>query len=224
MRLKQAIAAMVFGGISTVGAAEVYIDESNPYLELCKEFKAYLERHADKQLYCELVPDPEFKEFKLPKLEPAPKGLGERIFIQSIAVQPKSARLSDPHDIDDYQKAVDELKFRHEYGYEYQIGKMDVNHDGNQESVIFSTAINYCKTEKLNSSFIMPYGENHNIDSAWIGADGYAGNSGIPFFYKGRIYLVRGDRVNVSVYEPKKVRRRPFYSGRGICRYRSLIK
>ena len=64
--------------------AEKYKDASIPGLELCKEFKAYLERHPEKALFCELIPDPLFKNFRLPDLKPAPRGLGERVFFRLV--------------------------------------------------------------------------------------------------------------------------------------------
>lgn len=59
-----------------------YGGKTNLNLEICTDFKQYLEKHANNALYCGLVEDVDFPDIKLPKLTPAPEGLGTRLFVQ----------------------------------------------------------------------------------------------------------------------------------------------
>ena len=70
---KSLLLIIVTSIITPLSWAEAYEDNSNPNLQLCKDFKAYLERNKDEPLQCALMEDAQFKDFRLPTLEPAPK-------------------------------------------------------------------------------------------------------------------------------------------------------
>ncbi len=144
---------------SSLSWAEAYEDNSNPNLQLCKDFKAYLERNKDEPLQCALVADAKFKDFRLPNLEPAPKGLGLRISVQ--------ARMAFR---DNYQKQLDEA-IRLNEGRRYQITRLDFNNDGNTESVLVQDYPKKCLQGPLYyaaySSYV--FDKRHlNLDSSFI--------------------------------------------------------
>ena len=94
--------------------------------ELCKEFKAYVERQGNRPLCKGLLPDPEFKDFDLPKLQPAPKGLGERLWIQAVAV---SKWVPEPLDVRKMQSELDNINEVSDV-VSFSTGRYDVDNDG----------------------------------------------------------------------------------------------
>lgn len=205
------IAASIYTSFSW---AEVYEDHSNPNLQLCKDFKAYLERNVGKPLQCGLVADEQFKGFRLPNLQPAPEGLGLRINVQARMVMS-----------DSYQKHLDEA-VRLDKGKRYRITHLDFNNDGNTESVLVEDYPDKClqapRYYAAYSSYV--YDAKHlNIDSSFISSNkSYANQSSEPFFYDGRVYSVVITRANVYIYEPRGFRENKLVSTRAICSYRKM--
>ncbi|MGI1999415.1 hypothetical protein [Shewanella frigidimarina] len=194
--------------------AEVYEDHSNPNLQLCKDFKAYLERNVDKPLQCGLVADEQFKDFRLPKLQLAPEGLGLRINVQARMVMS-----------DSYQKHLDEA-IRLDKGKRYRITRLDFNNDGNTESVLVEDYPDKClqapRYFAAYSSYV--YDAKHlNIDSSFISSHkSYANQSGEPFFYDGRVYSAMITNTNSYIYEPRGFREEKLISTRAICSYKKM--
>jgi hypothetical protein len=199
---------------SSFSWAEAYEDHSNPNLQLCKDFKAYLDRNVDKPLQCGLVADEKFKGFRLPKLQPAPEGLGLRINVQARMV------ISDS-----YQKHLDEA-IRLEKGKRYRITRLDFNNDGNTESVLVEDYPDKClqapRYYAAYSSYV--YDAKHlNIDSSFISSHkSYANQSGEPFFYDGRVYSAMITNTNSYIYEPRGFREEKLISTRAICSYKKM--
>ncbi len=199
---------------SSFSWAESYEDHSNPNLQLCKDFKAYLERNVDKPLQCGLVADEQFKDFRLPKLQPAPEGLGLRINVQARMVMS-----------DSYQKHLDEA-IRLEKGKRYRITRLDFNNDGNTESVLVEDYPDKClqapRYYAAYSSYV--YDEKHlNIDSSFISSHkSYANQSGEPFFYDGRVYSAMITKTNAYIYEPRGFRENKLISTKSICSYKKM--
>lgn len=200
------------GLCSSFSWAEAYEDHSNPNLQLCKDFKAYLERNMDKPLQCGLVADKQFKDFQLPKLQPAPEGLGLRINVQSRMIMS-----------DDYQKHLDEA-IRLDKGKRYRITRLDFNNDGNTEAVLVEDYPDKCLQAPRHyaaySSYV--YDAQHlNIDSSFISTHkDYANQSGEPFLYEGRVYSAVISTSLVEVYEPTGFRSNKLISTNPICSYR----
>jgi hypothetical protein len=205
------IAASIYSSFSW---AEVYQDHSNPNLQLCKDFKAYLERNVDKPLQCGLVADEQFKDFRLPKLQLAPEGLGLRINVQARVVMS-----------DSYQKHLDEA-IRLDKGKRYRITRLDFNNDGNTESVLVEDYPDKClqapRYYAAYSSYV--YDAKHlNIDSSFISSHkSYANQSGEPFFYDGRVYSAMITNTNSYIYEPRGFREEKLISTRAICSYKKM--
>ncbi len=203
---------------SSLSWAEAYKDNSNPNLQLCKDFKAYLERNKDEPLQCALVADAQFIDFRLPTLEPAPKGLGLRISVQARMVFR-----------DNYQKQLDEA-IRLNEGRRYQITHLDFNNDGNTESVLVQDYPKKCmqapRYYAAYSSYV--FDKRHlNIDSSFITTVGhypkisssYSHQSGQPFFYEGRVYSAVITKSDVQIYEPKGFRKNKLIATSPICNY-----
>ncbi|BAJ03348.1 hypothetical protein [Shewanella violacea] len=205
------IAASLYSSFSW---SEAYEDHSNPNLQLCKDFKAYLERNKDIPLKCGLVIDKKFKNFDLPKLQPAPDGLGLRINVQARMVMS-----------DSYQNHLDEA-IRLEKGKRYRITRLDFNNDGNTESVLVEDYPDKClqapRYYAAYSSYV--YDEKHlNIDSSFISSHkSYANQSGEPFFYDGRVYSAMITKTNAYIYEPRGFRENKLISTKSICSYKKM--
>lgn len=183
------------------GTPVVTMPTGNPYLPLCQEFKAYLQRNHAKQLHCGLVPDPEFKEFRLPVYKLAPEGLGLRLMLQAATVQSEYSRKKRPLYEAGYRKRFKQV-FENHTQSRYRITRLDINHDGTIDNVIYKDQPETCLTTGSARQVILPYTENLNIDSSFIGFYGYKPrSSGEPFLYKGRVYWVYGSgRVRKGVY------------------------
>jgi len=154
---------------------------SNPYLQLCKDFKTYIERHADKPLYCELIPDEAFLNFRLPNWQPAPEGLALRIEIQERTV-PKSQ--NNPYQFEDYQKLIKEAHDYVESG-RYRVAKMDLNHDGEVERLLYRDNPSMCAQKKVGYHESQVYSDKFSIDSSFITSiSGYLNQHGQIFFMK----------------------------------------
>ncbi len=215
---------LMFLPITTGAQAETkvekYKSQSIPGLELCKEFKAYLERHPDEVLYCGLIPDADFKDFRLPELKPAPRGLGERITFQSRTVPDENYRTFEvEYQLERYQKSIKSLKKLIDSNTKYKIGVMDINHDGSDEPVLVKSNPDKCLEKQTAYTWVKPYHESQNIDSDWIGPDGYSSAGGEPFYYKGRVYLMDGSKRGISIHEPSKFGSNKLFTGRSVCRF-----
>lgn len=205
--------------VSSSSFSEVFRDESNPNLQLCKEFKAYIERHADEPLYCGLIPDEKFADFHLPNWEPAPDGLGLRIDIQAKTVQRERTRIKYPYTISDYRKIVDQAEIESQRSIRYRVSQFDLNHDGEVERIIMRDRPSRCAEKRIGYHQMRVYGENLNLDSSFIGLSGYAKRDGQAFFYKGRVYSVSGSGNAFDVYEPTRHGDSKLISTRAICTF-----
>lgn len=195
----------------------IYGHGSNPYLPLCKEFKDYLERHADEPLYCDLIPDKEFSDFRLPKWQPAPEGLPLRIETQSRTIPKKRSK---PYIFEDYQKLIKEAHKYVESGSRYRVSKMDLNHDGEIERILYRDNPSRCSMKKNGYHRSKIYGDHLSIDSTFIpSSGGYSGEGGQIFFYKNKAYKVHSSYSLVQIYEPTRGYKSKFIITEPICNY-----
>jgi len=190
---------------------------SNPNLPLCEEFKAYLERNANEPLYCDLIPDEAFSDFRLPKWEPAPEGLPLRIEIQSRTVPRKGY---ENYSFEDYQKLIKEAHEYVESGSRYRVSKMDLNHDGERERILYRDNPSLCSTNKIGYHESKVYGDHLNIDSTFITPiRGYSDVIGQIFFYKNKAYQVTTSYSSFQIYEPTRGYKSKFIVTQPICTY-----
>lgn len=159
------------------GYAEKYIDRSNPNFELCKEFKLYIERHADKPLYCGLVEDSEFKDFRLPKFKEAPAGLGMKLSMQFSA----NDNISPRKTLEEWREELLQLK-NDVSTSEYKTVTIDLDHDGRQDQVLMHFRKKICATQKVLDASLFVYGENELLRQDFKGLSGYQIIKGLPFF------------------------------------------
>ena len=206
--------------IATQGLADQYKDEyemrSNANLELCHEFKAYLDRHLDKPLYCGLIADEEFEDFRLPVMKDAPPELGDRLWIQGTALF-KGGRESQ---VQKMQITLDQIKETKDI-IQYQTARMDINHDGEIDDLLIRTFPSTCEDHKVIKSLILPYDSNHNLKFVLHPSFSSYSVNGYPFYFKGRVYLLSGSNRQYTVFEPGG-NESVMSSGPGVCTYVNL--
>lgn len=201
--------------IDSLGRNFEYFFQSNPYIPLCIEFKAYLERHADQPLFCDLVPDAAFTDFRLPKWEPAPEGLGLRIEIQSSVIPTQT---HTPYSFEAYQTSIQLAHKRAGPTSRSRVAIMDINHDGEMERVLHRDLPDRCALDRLGYHWSKVYGDHLNIDSTFIDSRGYASLGGQIFFYKNRVYSVSSSYRSFEIFEPRRIRTSKLSTDHAFCR------
>ena len=197
---------------SPVIISEEYIDKSNPNLGLCKEFKHYLEKNADKHLYCGLVNDPAFSDFRLAAFEPAPEGLGLKLQMQYWAIKKKSLS------IDAWKKRLTQLEKSAEEST-YNITRIDLDHDGSIDNVLMHNRSQHCLSTGIPTANLYIYDDNEVLRQDFRDKFSYRLLNGVPFLYKGRVYTLKGGKFNYSISEPSRTLIDTVISRSDICRY-----
>lgn len=190
-RLKCCILATI--ALSTTGfaAAEYRITKGNQY-ELCQGFVDYLNRHPEGALICELKPDKEFRDFRLPEWN----YLDPKEYESSILERLQFAHNKKGKKIDDL---IRRYKERISSGdLKLKSAKFDLNHDSFLDHVFSYNPLN-CTLNSKNSSEL-----NYVVtDTGDFYKQMGGGVRGMAFFFKGRVFLANGGPF-YSISEPNQ--------------------
>ncbi|WP_232426698.1 tetratricopeptide repeat protein [Teredinibacter turnerae] len=186
---------------------------NNPNLQLCEDFLDYLNRNAHLPLYCDLVEDPEFTDFKLPVMKPAPDDMPFRF---ELALREFSHEGDKPLSQEEHEKLVANARKYAQSG-RYRVLYVDLDHNGEKDRLIYRDDPALCKEKKIGIGGAMIYSENWGLDLRYVRYGRYIRQRGQIFLYKGRAYSVIASAKNYQIHEVKSSRNVKFAAGNPIC-------
>ncbi len=188
-------------------------------LKLCQEFKDYLERKPPYYYHTDLQLDPEFEGFKLPRLTEVDKKEWFERFKTAFWGSKKKAIKKYPELKERFERHWIESEKRYwKANFKVFTAKIDVNHDGETDSLLITKLENHkTKYSPLSTGYTF----NLVNDAGEYDIKKDARSGGQFFLYEGRFYIANlSEYYTVSIYEPKKphARENKFYwRGPSIC-------